>query len=68
MKETIHNINCKFAFENVCTELTKFLNEIIGSNYSKIWLTVIVYNKNNKYYTLINNLPFKTLDCSDTIV
>ncbi len=69
MKQTIYNINCKFAFDNVCTELTKFLlNEIIGSNYSKIWLTVIVYNKKNKSYTLINNLPFNTLDYSDIII
>lgn len=68
MKETIHNINCPFAFNNVCTELTKFwLNEIIGLNSSKIWLTVIVYNKKKKSYTLINNLPFNTLDCSDVI-
>lgn len=69
MKETIYNINCKFAFNNVCAELTKFwLNEITGLNYSKIWLTIIVYNKNNKSYTLINNLLFNTLDYTDITI
>jgi hypothetical protein len=69
MKQTIYNLNCKFAFNNVCTELTKFwLNEIIELNTSKIWLTVIVYNKKNKSYTLINNLPFNTLDYSDIAI
>ena len=51
------------------TELTKFwLNEIIELNSSKIWLTVIVYNKKNKSYTLINNLPFNILDYSDITI
>jgi len=69
MKQTIYNINCKFSFNNVSSELTKFwLNEIIELNPSKIWLTIVVYNKKNKSYTLINNLPFNTLDYTDIII
>lgn len=69
MQQIIYNINYKFTFNNVCRELTKFwLNEIIVSNSPKIWLSIIVYNKNNKSYVLINNLPFNTLDYTDIII
>jgi hypothetical protein len=37
-------------------------------NKSKIWLTIIVFNKNNRSFTLIKNLPFNTADLSDVSI
>lgn len=62
---TYNNINSNFSFENVCLELKKFwANENILNN-TKIWLTITVVNKQNKSFTLINNLPFNTKDYKD---
>jgi hypothetical protein len=63
-----NDINCNFAFENVCSELLKFWTNEVKINNSKIWLTIIVCNKNKKYYTLIKNLPFNTRDYSDVVI
>lgn len=62
---TYNNINSIFSFENVCLELNKFwANEKIFNN-AKIWLTITVFNKQNKSFILINNLPFNTRDYTD---
>lgn len=62
---TYNNLNSNFSFENVCLELNKFwANENILNN-SKIWLSITVFNKQNKSITLINNLPFNTRDYTD---
>ena len=65
---TYYNINSSFTFENVSLQLTKFWTTESTNKYSKIWLTIIVCNKNNRSYRLINNLPFNTSDFSDVIV
>lgn len=38
------------------------------SNHFKIWLTLTVVNKDNNRLTLINNLPFNTLEYSDIVI
>jgi len=70
MQNTIYNINCLFTFNNILSLLTKFwINEvIISKTYSKIWLTIIVNNKKNKSFTLINNLPFSTNSYTDVLI
>lgn len=69
MKTRIYNnINLDFTFENLCTYLELFwLDEVKGLKYSKIWLTIIVYNKNWSF-KLINSLPFNTLDFTDIFI
>ena len=63
------NINVNFTFENVCSELLQFwINEVVKSNYSKIWLTIIIIKNNNRSTTLIKNLPFNTSEYSDIII
>lgn len=64
-----NNINLNFTFNTIWSLLTKFwINEIINKRaYSKIWLTIIVYNSHNKSFTLINNFPFN-LDCYTDIL
>jgi hypothetical protein len=37
-------------------------------NKSKIWLTIIVFNQNNRSFTLIKNLPFNISDMPDVCV
>ncbi len=65
-----NNINTRFTYNNVWTILTKFwLNEVLNQkSYSKIWLTLIVYNSNNKSFTLINNLPFNINNYTDILI
>jgi hypothetical protein len=58
---TYKNINCKFTFENVCSQLTNFwTNEVIRYNKAhiwvnkgKVWITITVVNQNNRSFTLI---------------
>lgn len=65
---TYNNINSNFSLENVCLQLSKFwLKENLIKN-SKIWLTITVFNKQNKSFILINNLPFNTSDYTDFVV
>ena len=69
MKKTTYNMNCQLSFENVCSQLTKFWQgEIIKSNFSKVWVSIIVTNNRNKSRLLINNLPFNTLNYTDIII
>jgi len=64
-----NNINANFTFENICSQLIKFwINEVVKSNYSKIWLTIIINKKNNRRSILIKNLPFSTYDYSDVVI
>jgi len=65
---TYNNINSKFSFENVCLELNNFWIKEKLFNNKKIWLTITVSNKQNKSFTLINNLPFNILDYTDVII
>jgi hypothetical protein len=59
MKKIIYNnnINTDFTFENVCLCLLKFWTDKNLIN-KKIWLTVVILNKQNQSFTLIDNLPF----------
>lgn len=67
--KTYRNINVNFTFKNVCLELILFwINEVVKSNYSKIWLTIIIINKNNRSSLLIKNLPFDTSVYTDIII
>jgi len=64
-----NNIDTNFTFENICSQLTKFwINEVVKSNYSKIWLTIIINKKNNRRSILIKNLPFSTYDYTDVVI
>jgi len=66
---TYNNINLNITLANICTYLVDFwIKEISKSNYYKIWLTIIVFNKKNKKFTLINNLPFNTFDYTDVVI
>lgn len=69
-KITYNNISSIFTFNTVWSLLTKFwINEVISKKeYSKIWLTIIVNNSNNKSFTLINNLPFSTKGYTDVLI
>jgi hypothetical protein len=63
-----YNINANFTFENICSQLTKFwINEVVKSNYSKIWLTIIIVKK-NRSVILIKNLPFNTSEYTDIVI
>jgi len=70
MKTKIYNnINSSFNFENVCLILSRFwMNEISIRNNSKIWLSITVYNKRNKEFTIIKNLPFNTDSYTDIVI
>jgi hypothetical protein len=65
-----NNINSRFTFNNIWSLLTKFwINEVLNKKeYTKIWLTIIVNNSNNKSFTLINNLPFNLNGYSDVLI
>lgn len=67
---TYNNINSDFSLNNISSLLTKFwINEVLNKrNYSKIWLTIIIFNKNNQSYTLIHNLPFNISSYTDVII
>lgn len=67
---TYNNINSSFTFNTILTLLTKFwIDEVINIKlYSKIWLTIIVYNSNDKSFTLINNLPFNINSYTDVLI
>jgi len=63
------NLNIPFKFNNVSEILADFwVNEVLKSNSSKVWLTVIVKNNTKKSYILINNLPFNTSDYPDLAI
>lgn len=63
-----NNFNCDFTFYNICPYLESFwLKKVIISNYSKIWLTIIV-NNDTKSTILIDNIPFNTYDYSDITI
>lgn len=63
------NINDNFTFENINTQLIKFwINEVVTSNYSKIWLSIIIVKNNNRSLALIKNLPFNTYEYSDVVI
>lgn len=65
---TYYNINSNFTYENVILQLNRFwINEVKYINKTKIWLTIIVCNENNKSFILINNLPFNTSDFTDVL-
>jgi hypothetical protein len=56
---THHNINKNLTFENVYSCLLEFwMNESKNLENKKIWLTIIVLNKQDKSIELVNNLPF----------
>ena len=58
--------NIPFRCENIKKELYKFwISKAIEHRNSKIWLTVNVNVNNNITFTLIDNLPFNTLDYND---
>lgn len=65
-----NNINSRFTYNIIWTLLSKFwINEVIKQKYySKLWLTLIVYNSNNKSFTLINNLPFNIDSYTDILI
>jgi len=65
---TYNNINSIFSFENICLELNKFLIKENLLYKSKIWITITVYNKQNKSFILLNNLPFYIKDYTDIII
>ena len=67
---TYNNINSSFTFNTILTLLTKFwIDEVINIKlYTKIWLTIIVYNSNDKSFTLINNLPFNINSYTDVLI
>jgi len=65
-----NNISSRFTFNTIWSLLTKFwISEVINKKeYSKIWLTIIVNNKKDKSFTLINNLPFSTNGYTDVLI
>lgn len=63
-----NNVNSNFTLENISSQLTKFWSTEVTKDFNKIWLTIIVCDKNNKSYRLINNLPFNTCDFTDVII
>jgi len=65
-----NNLNSRFTFNTILSLLTKFwINEVINKKvYSKIWLTITVYNSHNKSFTLINNLPFNINNYTDILI
>jgi hypothetical protein len=67
---TYNNINFRFTFNNIWSLLTKFLiNEIISKKeYSKLLLTIVVIDSNNKSFTLINNLSFNINGYTDVLI
>jgi hypothetical protein len=67
---TYNNVQQNFTFNTIWSLLTKFwINEIISKkSYTKIWLTIIVYNSNDQSFTLINNLPFNTNSYTDILI
>lgn len=64
------NINANFTFENIYSHVNKYwTNEVINKKeYTKIWLTIIVFTKKNKKYKLINCLPFNTNNIWDILI
>ena len=65
-----NNINSRFTYNTIWSLLTKFwINEIINKkSYSKIWLTITVYNHHNNSFTLIHNLPFNVDSYTDILI
>ena len=65
-----NNLNSSFTFNTIWSLFTKFwINEVMNIKlYSKIWLTIIVYNSNEKSFTLINNLPFNINSYTDVLI
>lgn len=67
---TYNNLSSRFTINTIWSLLTKFwISEVISQKeYSKIWLTIIVNNSQNKSFTLINNLPFSTNGYTDVLI
>lgn len=67
--KTYDNVNFNLNFENICLILEKFwINEVLTGNNSKIWLSITVYNKRKKVYTIFKNLPFNTNSYTDVVI
>lgn len=65
---TYNNINSNLNFDNVSLTLSKFWMNEIKKNNSKIWLSITIYNKRNKAFTIIKNLPFNTNSYTDVLI
>jgi len=69
-KITYNKLYIAFTFQSVSYLLLKFwIDEVFSNNYySKIWLSITVCNNDNKYFTLVKNLPFNILDYYDILI
>lgn len=67
---TYDNLDLRLTFNSILSLFTKFwITSVINKkSFTKICLTIIVYNSNNKSYTLINNLFFDINGYTDILI
>ena len=69
MKLTIQAHNLSFTYNNICKIHRLFWVDNINTyKNKKVWLTIQANLGNNTSLTLMNNLPFNTLDYEDTLI
>lgn len=63
-----NNINCNFTIESLSPYIEAFwIKKVIMSNFSKIWITLIV-SDSTKSIVVIENIPFNTCDYADLVI
>lgn len=69
MKTLTYNNICAFSFKDVSLQVANFwVNEVLKSNYNKIWLSIIVYNRAKTPIYLFKSVPFNTSNFTDISV